>query len=147
MKKTNIMSLAGIGMVTVVASATVLASPAVAPFTDNLQINVANLPQGGAYVSYQSDTANRVNINGSTQVNAGNSSFRVHISSNYWSNGYPSMRITLPTTGEVCNLVFVDGALVSSLDFKEGVAPNCGHLKVSAITQDGQYNYHMNVTY
>ena len=147
MKKLNMIALPGLGLAGVLMCASVLASPMVAPFTDNLQVNVTNIPQGGLDVTYRSDQANHININGPTHVNADQSDFRVHVSSNDWDNGYPSMQIMLPTTGQTCNLVFIDGALVSSLDFKNGAAPNCGHLKVSSIMSDGQYNYHMKLTY
>ena len=148
MKKTAKLVLSLATVATVLTTGAALASPQVAPFTDNLEVNAISFPQGGAYLTYQSDTANRVNIDGPGEVKADNSTFMVHVSSNYWSNGYPSMQVTFPTTGETCRLLFVDGALVNALDFKNGAPPtDCGHLKVGYVTPDAQYKYHINLIY
>ncbi len=128
-------------------SATVLAGPQVAPFTDNLTINTSNLPTGGVVVSYQPDTTDSINITGPQTVAAGVTNFMVHISSTQWSNGYPAMTFHFPVTGKTCTLTFIDGALVSELDYKDGAPPSCDDFQVGNIVQDGQYAYHLNVSY
>ncbi|PHQ81302.1 MAG: hypothetical protein COB66_02690 [Coxiella sp. (in: Bacteria)] len=149
MKKLNIITLSALGCAAILISATSFATGTqVAPFNDNMQVNISNFPAGGASVAYTNDDTNRVNITGdSSTINPGNSNYMVHISSNYWSNGFPSMILTLPSTGQVCKFTYIDGALVNALDYADHTPPQCSHLTISPITKDGQYTYHMNISY
>lgn len=132
-------------VVCAVASTSVFAAE-VSPFADNISVNLIKFPSQSLSVSYHND--NDVNIIGPQVISTDNGHFPVHISSdNLLQNGFPSMIIALPNIGgETCEFDFVDGPY-TSLVYRTANPPVCGHLVVGQIISDGQYQYHIDVTY
>ena len=115
----------------------------VSPFTDNININLKDFPQETISVSYQKQ--NDVNINGPRNVLSSAGAFPLQISSNNsFDNGYPSLSISENKAS--CKITFVDGPW-TDLAYRVGTPPECKNFTVSPVILDGQYQYHIDLTY
>ncbi len=116
------------------------------PFTDNMTVYLHDFVGAGqVHIDYQSQ--NDVNISGPIGLDGGVQNFEIHVSSmNGFENGYPTMTVSLPSTGTSCKLQFVDGPW-AYLAYRYGVSPTCAHIKAGEVIGDGQYAYHLDLTY